>query len=239
MILLLTFSCKIIRQEVNVNHTSVIKRVSTSLDRISGTVSKHLIDNPQPELSQRLKNQDESAYEELLNQFSSRVYRLAKRLVKNNEEAEDVTQEVFITACTRVNDLKEDKALSSWLYRITVNRSLMKLRVSGRSEIISFEEALPRFDRNGKHVKPVMDWSKSPHEKASSKAVMDFIRKNLGDLPDTYKAVFLLKDVEGLSNKAAADVLDISITAVKSRLHRARLFMRERLSTYFRESIYE
>ena len=88
-------------------------------------------------------------------------------LVSNIEDAEDVTQEVFITVYTRINDLKEDKALSSWIYRITVNASLMKIRTKGRSEKISFEEDLPRFGRDGKHVKPVMDWSENPEEKVS------------------------------------------------------------------------
>ncbi len=159
--------------------------------------------------------------------------------MKNNEDAENVTQEVFITVYTRINDLKDDKALSSWIYRITVNASLMNIRVNGRSKKFSFEEDLPRFDQNGKHAKLVMDWSEGPEKEVSSKEVMDFIRRNLHDLPDSYKVVFMLRDVEGLSNKATSDVLDISLTAVKSRLHRARLFMRERLSEYFKGIIYE
>ncbi len=205
----------------------------------SKIVDKHPTDKPQPELSQRLKNQDGLAYEELLKLYSNKVYRLAMTLVKNIEDAEDVTQEVFMRVYTRINDLKEDKALSSWIYRITVNASLMKIRGHGRSKKISFEEDLPRFDRNGKHVKPVMDWSESPEKEVSSKEVMDFIRRNLHDLPDSYKVVFMLRDVEGLSNKATSEVLDISLTAVKSRLHSARLFMREQLSEYFKGNIYE
>jgi RNA polymerase sigma-70 factor (ECF subfamily) len=218
-----------------VNDINVSKRVNTSPDRTSRTVSKHRTDEPQPEFSQHLMNQDELAYEKLLNQYSNRVYRLAMTLVKNNQDAEDVIQEVFITVCSGIDDLKEDKALSSWIYRITVNASLMKIQANGCSEIISFEEDLPRFDPNGNHIKPVIDWSESPEEKVSSKELMDFIRKDLDNLPDTYKVVFILRDLEGLSNKAVADVLDMSLTAVKSTLHRARLFMRERLSKYFRE----
>ncbi len=165
---------------------NVSKRVDTSPDRTSRTVSKHRTDEPQPELSQRLKNQDELAYEELLNQHSNRVYRLAKGLAKNNEDAENVTQEVFITVYTRINDLKDDKALSSWIYRITVNASLMNIRVNGRSKKFSFEEDLPRFDQNGKHAKLVMDWSEGPEKEVSSKEVVDSIRSNLDDLPGSY-----------------------------------------------------
>ena len=180
-----------------------------------------------------LREQNEFAYEELLNLFSNKVYRLAISLVKNIEDAEDVTQEVFLTVYARIHDLKEDKALSSWIYRITVNASLMRLRKSGHSEMISFEEDLPRFDHDGMHAKPIRDWSENPEEQASSKEVMDIIKKNIKELPDSYKVVFLLRDMEGLSNNEVSEVLDISLTAVKSRLHRARLFMRERLSKYF------
>jgi RNA polymerase sigma-70 factor (ECF subfamily) len=220
-----------------VNKVNENKRIDTSPDKINRTVRKRPTDEHQPDLSKRLREQDESAYIELLNLYSKKVFRLAMSLVKHKEDAEDVTQEVFLTVCSRIDDLKESKALSSWIYRITVNASLMKIRKSGRSEQVSFEEDLPRFDQNGMHVKPVKDWSENPEEKASSKEVMDFIRENLKELPESYKVVFLLRDVEGLSNNEVAEVLDISLTATKSRLHRARLFMRERLSKYFEGSI--
>lgn len=219
------------------NNVNVNKRIGTPLGKTNRTVSKHPTDEQQPELSRLLKEHDELAYEELLNQYSNKVFRLAISLVKHREDAEDVTQEVFLTVCSRVSDLKESKALSSWIYRITVNASLIKIRKSRRFEQVSFEEDLPRFNRNGMHVKPVKDWSENPEEKASSKEVMDFIRENLKELPESYKVVFLLRDVEGLSNNEVAEVLDISLTATKSKLHRARLFMRERLSKYFEGSI--
>ena len=214
--------------KVNVN-----KRIDTSPDKTNGTVRKQPTDEHPPDLTKRLREQDESAYVELLDLYSNKVFRLAMSLVKHKEDAEDVTQDVFLTVCSRISDLKENKALSSWIYRITVNASLMKIRKSGRSERISFEEDLPRFDQNGMHVKPVKDWSENPERKASSKEVMDYIKENLKELPDTYKVVFLLRDMEGLSNNEVAEALDISLTAVKSRLHRARLFMRERLSKYY------
>ncbi len=216
---------------------NLFKRKNIPPGETKRTVRKHPTDEHQPDLSKRLKEQDESAYVELLDLYSNKVFRLAMGLVKHKEDAEDVTQEVFLTVCSRINDLKESKALSSWIYRITVNASLMKIRKSGRSEQVSFEEDLPRFDQDGKHVKPVKDWSENPEEKASSKQVMDFIKENLRELPDTYKVAFLLRDMEGLSNNEVAEVLGISLTAVKSRLHRARLFMRERLSKYFEGSI--
>jgi RNA polymerase sigma-70 factor (ECF subfamily) len=184
-------------------------------------------------LSRRLKEHDELAYEELLSLYSNKVYRLALSLVKHKEDAEDVTQEVFLTVCSRIDDLKENRALSSWIYRITVNASLIKIRKSGRSEQVSFVEDLPRFNQDGMHARPVKDWSENPEKKTSSKEVMDILKKNLKELPESYKVVFLLRDVEGLSNNEVAEVLDISLTAVKSRLHRARLFMRERLSQHF------
>ena len=141
------------------NNANVNKRIDTSPDKTKRTVSKHPTDEHQPDLSRRLREQDESAYVELLDLYSNKVFRLAMSLVKHKEDAEDVTQEVFLTVCSKINDLKENKALSSWIYRITVNTSLMKIRKSGRSEQVSFEEDLPRFDQNGMHVKPVKDWS--------------------------------------------------------------------------------
>jgi RNA polymerase sigma-70 factor (ECF subfamily) len=212
---------------------NLFKRNSTPPGETKRSARKHPTAEHQPDLSKRLREQDESAYVELLDLYSNKVFRLAMSLVKHKEDAEDVTQEVFLTVCSRINDLKESKALSSWIYRITANASLMKIRKSGRSEQVSFEEDLPRFDQDGMHVKPVKDWSENPEEKTSSKQVMDFIKENLKELPESYKVVFLLRDMEGLSNNEVAEVLDISLTAVKSRLHRARLFMRERLTKYF------
>ena len=180
-----------------------------------------------------LRKYDESTLERILDQYSSKVYRLALSLVKNKKDAEDITQEVFFIVCSRIDDLKENKDLSIWIYRIAVKTSLMKTRESGRPKKVLFEEALPGFDQNGKHIRPVDDWSKYPGVNASSKEVMSFMKEKLEELPDSYKVVFLLSDVEGLSNNEVTEVLDISLKSVKSRLHRARLFMRECLSKYF------
>jgi RNA polymerase sigma-70 factor (ECF subfamily) len=157
-------------------------------------------------LSRLLREHDEFSYEELLNQYSNKVYRLAMSLVKHKEDAEDVTQKVFLTVYSRINDLKEDKALSSWIYRITVNASLMKIRESGCSEKISFEENLPRFEEAGSHIQHVRDWSENPETEATSKEIMNFKKENLDGLPDSYRVVFVLRDVEELSNNEVAEV---------------------------------
>jgi RNA polymerase sigma-70 factor (ECF subfamily) len=204
-------------------------------------MNKTIAKNPSydylPELLKHSKSQDEPDYEVLLNQYSHKVYRLAMSLVENSEEAEDVTLEVFTTVKTRLADLNESEALPGWIYRITIDAALMKTSVKNRLEITSFEENLPKIDHNGRHDEPVTDWSVRIEEKASIKEIMNFVKKNLKCLPDTEKVVLLLSDVEGLSEKAVADILDTSLTAVRCKLNRARFLMRERLSRYYKGMI--
>lgn len=188
-------------------------------------------------LADSLKSGRDCAYLRLVSLFGKKIYRLALSIVKNSTDAEDIVQEVFLDVYSKIDTLKENKALSSWIYRTTVNASMMKVREYGSSQEVHFEEDVSRFDPEGRHLSPVKDWSENPEAKVFSHEVMNYINENIKEIPLPYKVVFLLRDVEGLSNEDVADMLKISLSAVKSRLHRARMFMRGQLSKYFEREV--
>lgn len=170
--------------------------------------------------------------EALLDRYQGKVFNLAMSILKNECDAEEVTQNVFLTVIRKADAFQGNSALYSWIYRICVNASLMRLRENRRSATVSIEEFLPAFTEGGMHARPVCDWSKEVERKSLDKELGRMIRKYTGQLPEKYRVVFLLSDVEGLSNGETAQVLNLTIPAVKSRLHRARLYLRERLAIY-------
>jgi RNA polymerase sigma-70 factor (ECF subfamily) len=121
------------------------------------------------------------------------------------------------------------------MYRICVNACLMRLRGKRRSETVSIEEFMPVFTEEGMHASFIDDWSKEVERKALEKELGQVIKRFTEDLSEKYRVVFVLSDVEGLSNEETAQILGLTVPAVKSRLHRARLYLRERLSVYLRE----
>ncbi|HEY5997547.1 MAG TPA: sigma-70 family RNA polymerase sigma factor, partial [Candidatus Deferrimicrobiaceae bacterium] len=138
----------------------------------------------------------------------------------------------FITVVRKVGMFKGDSALYSWIYRICVNTCLMRLRGRRRNETVSIEEFMPVFTEEGMHASPVDDWSKEVERNMLNKELGEVIQKYTDSLSEKYRVVFVLSDVEGLSNEETAEILGLSVPAVKSRLHRARLYLRERLTRY-------
>ncbi|MDD5763396.1 MAG: sigma-70 family RNA polymerase sigma factor [bacterium] len=175
------------------------------------------------------------AAEVLFNRYHARVYNLSMSILKNECDAEEVTQNVFLTVIRKADTFKGNSAFFSWIYRICVNASLMRLREMRRSETVSIETLMPVFTENGMHAGPVDDWSKEVERNAMNKELGRMIRKFTARLPEKYRVVFILSDVEGLSNEETAKVLNLTVPAVKSRLHRARLSLRERLANYLRD----
>ncbi len=177
-------------------------------------------------LVKRAKNRDFSAFEELVTRYEIKVYNLAYKMLGSQEDAEDVLQDIFLSAFKSIDEFKEISSFSTWIYRIATNACLMKLR-SKKSQTISLD------DKPNSLTAEITDWSQNSATLLDRKELREIMEKAIKSLPKMNRAVFILRDVEGLSNSEASKVLNISIAAVKSRLHRARLYLREKLSNYF------
>jgi RNA polymerase sigma-70 factor (ECF subfamily) len=184
-----------------------------------------------------ISQRDMGAYEEIVKRYQDKIYGLALRITRNPTDAEDILQEVFLTLTRKIDTFRGESKFSSWLYRIAVNASYMHLRGEKKHETdVSLEDYAP-YDENGTLMGRIAskDWTSRPDKVLFSKEAMDIIERAVKDLPEPYRVVFLLRDVEGLSNEEVAGILGLSIPAIKSRLHRGRLFLRDKLSDYFYE----
>jgi RNA polymerase sigma-70 factor, ECF subfamily len=177
------------------------------------------------------KQGDDSAYEELVRRYERNVFRIAQHITQNREDAEDVVQEAFLKAYTNLARFQEQSKFYTWLVRIAVNEALMKLRrrkpertVSLDEDIQTEEDSVPR---------EIADWSPNPEQQYGQAELREILTKTVQGLPAGFRTVFVLRDVEGLSTEETAEALDLSVPAVKSRLLRARLQLRERLGKYF------
>jgi RNA polymerase sigma-70 factor (ECF subfamily) len=184
-------------------------------------------------LLEGLRRGDAAAAELLLETYGDRVYRLAIRITGNEQDAEEVAQDALWTAARKVGTFKGESAFGSWVYRITANTAYQKLRGRrGRRNEVLWEDLQPAFDEHRQHAEPVADWSGKVEEPALQTELRTVLTTAINDLPADYQTAFLMHDVEGLSNPEIAESLHLSLPAVKSRVHRSRLFLRERLSRY-------
>lgn len=189
--------------------------------------------DPDAILVEKLRREDPDAPEQLVATFGDRVYRLAIRITGNEQDAEEVVQDALWTAARKIGTFKGESAFGSWLYRITANTAYQKLRGrQAKKQEVPWEDLFPTFDEMGQHVDPVSDWSPKVEEPALQNELREVLSTAIDDLPDDYRTAFLMHDVEGLSNPEIAESLGISLPAVKSRVHRSRLFLRERLTRY-------
>ena len=186
-------------------------------------------------LLEELRKGSPEAVAALFERFHGKIYGLAMSILKNESDAEEAAQDVFMTVFQKADTFKGNSALYSWIYRICVNACLMRLRGKRRQETVSIEEFMPVFTEEGKHAGAVESWGKEVERKMLNRELGQVIRKFTEDLSEKYRVVFVLSDVEGLSNEETAQILGLSVPAVKSRLHRARLYLREKLSRYLRE----
>lgn len=185
----------------------------------------------------RLQAGDVDAFERLFQRYSGRVYRQAMTLLGNAAEAEEIVQEVFLALYTKAGTFRGDAGLATWLYRLTANASLSRLRWRHRRQEVSFQDYMPQFDHEGRHrVRPVVDWSSDLERDAIRAQALCLLRQALDALRPLDKAVVMLGELEGLTNRRIGAILGLSESAVKSRRHRACLFLRGRLAAMLGES---
>jgi RNA polymerase sigma-70 factor (ECF subfamily) len=187
------------------------------------------------DLVEALRREDPDAAERLVERYGDRVYRLAMRITGLREDAEEAAQDALWTVARKVNMFKGESAFGSWIYRITANAAYQKLRTRRqKSAEIALDDVLPSLDGDGRHFEPMDDWSSRVDENALQGELRDVLQRAIDGLPADYRTALVLHDVEGLSNPDIAETLGISLPAVKSRVHRSRLFVRKQLSDYLK-----
>jgi len=186
-------------------------------------------------LVEGLRRGDPQAMEQLVETYANRVYRLTIRITGSREDAEEATQDALWTAGRKIDTFKGESAFGSWLYRIAANAAYMKLRRrKAKAREIAIEDVLPALDDGGLHFEPMDDWSPRVDDQALNGELREILDTAIAELPPDYRTALVLHDVEGLSNPDVAETLGISLPAVKSRVHRSRLYLRKRLSDYMR-----
>jgi RNA polymerase sigma-70 factor, ECF subfamily len=157
-------------------------------------------------------------------------------MMKSSAEAEEVVQDTFLNVFRKLDSFRSDSAPGSWIYRIAANSALMRLRTKRRKPLLSIEDVPPGFENGGlKALWPVGDWTRQPEEKLLDKELLRHLEEAIERLPEKYRLVLLLRDVEGLNNEEVAEALGVTLPTVKARLHRSRMFVRGELDDYFKE----
>ena len=185
------------------------------------------------ELVREARGGDVAAFESLLDRYQQRVHRIVLPIVKNPMDAEEVVQDVFLSVFQKVDRFRGDSSFSTWIHRIAVNTALMRRRRHRPGVEVPLDEVLPAFEDNGHIAADITDWSREATDPALQEEASAVIAAAVDRLDDKYLAVFTLRDVEGFSTAATAGILELGISAVKSRLHRARLHLRHQLAEYF------
>ena len=186
------------------------------------------------EFVRRIQAGDGTAFDVLFQQHWGKVFQQATRLVGNAAEAEEVVQDVFLTVYEKLHTFRGEAAFTTWLFRLTANAALSRLRRRKRRQEVAMEEYLPQFRPDGHHLlRPVVDWSANLEARLADAQVQQLLRQAIELLQPLDKAVLVLSDLEDLSNKEIGEALGLTVLAVKARLHRARLFLRGQLAVAF------
>jgi len=197
---------------------------AVEVDMLTGLDADH-------ELLTALRQHESTAAEALITAYGDRAYRLAARITGNAEDAEEVVQDAILSVVRKIDTFRGESAFGSWFYRIVSNAAYGRRRPQASIEI-PLEEVLPAFDEHGRHASLFRDWSSSLDDPAVQRQLRDVLTSAIDALPPHYRAVIVLRDVEGLSTAEVADALGIAVPTAKTRAHRARLVLRKRLSTF-------
>jgi len=199
----------------------------STIQPIAGELEPH----PDVALVDRVRGGDVSAYDTLVRKYERQVFRIAQHITQNREDAEDVMQDAFLKAYEKLEQFQGNSKFYTWLVRIAVNESLMRLRKRRTGKMVSIDEDIETDE--GSVPRDLADWAPDPEQNYNQAELAEILRKTIQGLPQGFRIVFVLRDVEGLSTEETAETLGLSIPAVKSRLLRARLQLRERLTRYF------
>jgi RNA polymerase sigma-70 factor, ECF subfamily len=211
--------------------TTLVSTPPEPADAIDGGPART---DPDADLVEALREGRSDAAEALLIGFGPRAYRLAARITGNAHDAEEVTQDALWRVLDKIHTFRGESAFVHWVHRITANVAYQKLRgrYHQRHEV-SWEELVPRFNELGEHAVAITDWSPLVGDPAIRAELRAELRRAIGRLPPECRTVVVMRDVEGMSNAEVAEALGMSVLAVKSRLHRARLFLRECLARLY------
>lgn len=185
-------------------------------------------------LVERLRSGDAAAFEQLVRTHMAALLRVARRMMHSEEDARDAVQDAFVSAFRSIGKFDGTAQLSTWLHRIVINACLMRLRTQRRHPEEDIEEYLPRFAQDGHQLVPNEPWSETAETLLERAEIRDVVRTAVNRLPDNYREVLVLRDLEELSTEEAAKVLGVTTNAVKVRLHRARQALRTLLDPYMR-----
>ncbi len=184
----------------------------------------------------QLRAGDESADEQVVRAYGGRLLAVARRIVGTEEDARDVVQDAFLNAFKSFARFEGNAKLSTWLHRIVVNAALMKLRTRKRKPEQSIESMLPSFLDDGHHEERFQSWDEPVDKVMERKEARELVRQQIDALPEGYRTVLVLRDIEGLDTEETAKVLGLSVNATKIRLHRARQALRTLLAPHFRSA---
>lgn len=202
-------------------------------DPCDGRPESPEVEQTEAELIAKLRQGDARAYECLVRQYGPMLLAVARRIMRHEEDSADVVQDALLSAFRNLHTFQETARISTWLHRIVVNAALMKLRASGRRPSTSLDELLPQFDATGHHASGVARWTDNPLSQLSDAETRQQVRDSIDRLPEDYRIVILLRDIEQLDTEQTAQVLGISLPLVKTRLHRARQALRALLDPIF------
>jgi RNA polymerase sigma-70 factor (ECF subfamily) len=175
--------------------------------------------------------------EDIIRDYAPRVYNLARRILGSDSDAEDVTQDVLLTVVKKLPQFRGESAIGTWLHRITVNAALAYRRKRARrTEHQVSADPLEEFADTGHHRGPVRPWSQAETD-VLKRETQELIEQAIAQLPEAYRDVYVLADIEGLPNAEIAEMLGLNVPGVKSKLHRARLMMRKALAPHFEEAV--
>ncbi|MBK8267684.1 MAG: sigma-70 family RNA polymerase sigma factor [Planctomycetes bacterium] len=202
-----------------------------ALPRVA-TVAEPEVDEPQ--LVARLQSGESDAFELMVRLYGGRMLMVARRLLFNEEDAREAVQEAMLSAFRGIGGFAGQSKLSTWLHRIAVNASLLKLRSQRRVQERPIEGLLPRFLDDGHQERPAVEWRETATDIVQSRESRELVRRRIAELPETYRTVLMLRDIEELDTRETAELLGIEENAVKVRLHRARQALRTLLDEHFR-----
>jgi RNA polymerase sigma-70 factor (ECF subfamily) len=205
-----------------------------TIENTSGNPNETEEVHPDVALVERARAGDVQAFETLVKQYDRQVFRIAQHITQNREDAEDVVQDAFLKAYQKLDQFQGNSKFYTWLVRIAVNESLMRLRKRRTGKMVSIDEDIQTDE--GSVPRDLAEWRPNPEQEYRQSELAEILRKTINGLPPGFRVVFVLRDVDGLSTEETAETLGLSVPAVKSRLLRARLQLRERLSRYFRKN---